>query len=81
MNISLPDEMKAFVEAQVATGLYANASDYIRDVIRERQVELDRRWTPSPEVIAAIEEGEASGYSDRSFADIMAEAKATFRVG
>ncbi|HEY9013008.1 MAG TPA: type II toxin-antitoxin system ParD family antitoxin [Devosia sp.] len=37
MNISLPDKMKEWVEQQVARGRYANASDVMRDVIRERQ--------------------------------------------
>lgn len=68
MNISLPDEMKAFVEGQVATGQYANTSDYIRDVIRERQVAVDR-------LRALIEEGEASGISPRSFDEILADIK------
>ena len=34
MNISLPDEMRAYVEAQVATGYFANASDFIRHLLR-----------------------------------------------
>lgn len=68
MNISLPDEMKAFVEGQVATGQYANTSDYIRDVIRERQVAVDR-------LRALLEEGEASGISPRSFDEILADIK------
>jgi antitoxin ParD1/3/4 len=59
MNISIPDEMRAFVEAQVASGLYANASDFIRDAIR------DRMWTPAA-LSAALEAGEASGLSDIS---------------
>jgi antitoxin ParD1/3/4 len=37
MNVSLPDEMKEWVEAMVASGRYANASDYVRDVIRKDQ--------------------------------------------
>ena len=37
MNISLPDEMKAFVEAQMATEGYASASEYLRGLIREAQ--------------------------------------------
>ena len=37
MNISLPDKMKEWVEGEVATGRYANASDLVRDIIRERQ--------------------------------------------
>lgn len=34
MNVSLPDEMKEWVEAQAANGRFANVSDYIRDVVR-----------------------------------------------
>lgn len=41
MNISLPDPMKAWVEAQTQSGRYANASDYVRDLIRKDQVERD----------------------------------------
>ncbi len=44
MNISLPDDMKAFVEDRVAREGYASASDYFRDLIREaqrRQAKLD----------------------------------------
>jgi antitoxin ParD1/3/4 len=37
LNISLPDAMKAFVEAQVQTGQYVSASDYIRALVREDQ--------------------------------------------
>jgi antitoxin ParD1/3/4 len=57
MNISLPAGMKAFVEGQVESGLYANASDFVRDAIR------DRMWTPEA-LLAALEAGEASGLSD-----------------
>lgn len=37
MNISLPDEMKAFVEEQMAREGYASASEYLRSLIREAQ--------------------------------------------
>jgi antitoxin ParD1/3/4 len=37
MNISLPEEMKAFVEAQVAQEGYASASEYLRTLVREEQ--------------------------------------------
>lgn len=43
MNVSLPDPMKDWVEAQAASGRYSNASDYVRDLIRrdqERQAAL-----------------------------------------
>lgn len=34
MNISLPDEMKEWVENKSGDGKYANVSDYVRDLIR-----------------------------------------------
>ena len=70
MNVSLPDQMKEWVEAQSADGRYANASDYIRDLIRRDQ---DRR-----EKIAnmqrLVDEARASGISDRSVTDIWEQA-------
>ncbi len=37
MNVSLPDEMKAWVEDQARCGCYANARDYVRDPLRRDQ--------------------------------------------
>jgi antitoxin ParD1/3/4 len=42
MNISLPDKMKEWVEAQTMDGRYANASDFVRDIIRREQVKAER---------------------------------------
>jgi Arc/MetJ-type ribon-helix-helix transcriptional regulator len=46
LNISLPDAMKAFVEARVQTGQYASASDYIRALVREDQQKLRSSGNP-----------------------------------
>jgi antitoxin ParD1/3/4 len=43
MNISLPDEMKVFVEAQMAREGYASASEYVRALIREAQKRQAKR--------------------------------------
>ena len=37
MNISLPDDMKDFVDAEVAAKGFMTSSEYIRDLIRERR--------------------------------------------
>jgi antitoxin ParD1/3/4 len=37
MNISLPEEMKAFIEAQMASEGFASASEYLRTLIRDEQ--------------------------------------------
>ncbi len=34
MNISLPEPLKAFVDEQVARGVYGSTSEYVRELIR-----------------------------------------------
>lgn len=76
MNISLPDKMKKWVERQVRSGRYANASDYIRDLIRDEQDEAIEREAALSDLNALIEEGLASGISERSVEDIRRDVKA-----
>lgn len=39
MNISLTEDLKAFIDAQVAEGAYATSSEYVRALVRrERQI-------------------------------------------
>lgn len=57
MNVSLPDPMKAWVEDQARGGRYANASDYVRDLIRRDQ---DRQQA-IVELQALVTEGIESG--------------------
>lgn len=37
MNVSLPDELKTFVDTQVNNGGYGSTSEYVRDLIRGAQ--------------------------------------------
>ncbi len=74
MNVSLPDAMKEWVEAQVETGRYGNSSDYVRDLVRRDQERADRK----AEFERLIEEGFASGISDLSAEEIFEEARREF---
>ena len=40
MNVSLPDELKTFVDSQVNLGHYGSTSEYVRELIRR---DHDRR--------------------------------------
>ncbi len=71
MNVSLPDPMKDWVEAQAGTGRFANASDYVRDLIRRDQ----DRMAKIAELQGLIDEGLESGISTRSMSDVLAEAR------
>ena len=46
MNISLPDPLRDYVQDRIDSGRYASVSDYVRDLIRRDQAEIDdeRRW-------------------------------------
>ena len=37
MNVSLPEELKAFVDAQAQRGGYGSTSEFVRDLIRREQ--------------------------------------------
>lgn len=69
MNISLPDQMKNWVEENVRTGRYSNASDYVRDLIREDHIRLE-------ELRLALIEGENSGEAQEfNMAEFIAAKK------
>ena len=37
MNVSLPDELRSFVDEQIREGRYGSTSEYVRDLIRRDQ--------------------------------------------
>lgn len=70
MNISLPDQMKQWIESRTADGNYANASDYIRDLIRK-----DREKEQLAELQKVVDHALASGISSRTPAELRAWVK------
>ena len=72
MNVSLPNPMKDWCEAQVRQGRYSTTSDYVRDLIRRDQ----DTQSGVRALQAAIDEGLASGISPNSLDDIMTQARA-----
>ena len=60
MNVSLPDQMKDWVETQTKSGKYGNASDYVRDLIRRDQERADAR----EKLQQMVDEALASGIVD-----------------
>jgi antitoxin ParD1/3/4 len=77
MNVSLPDAMKRWVEEQAASGRYSNASDVVRDLIRREQTRADK----IAHMQRLIDEARASGISERSMDDILADARRRFAAG
>jgi len=42
LNVSMPDELRAFIESRVSTGEYQSASDYLRDLIRHDHEKINQ---------------------------------------
>jgi antitoxin ParD1/3/4 len=71
MNVSLPEQMKVWVESQAKGGRYGNTSDYIRDLIRRDQ----ERQEAVADMQRLINEGIDSGIGSRTSKEILREAR------
>ena len=83
MNVSLPSELAAFVEGEVASGQYGTASEVVREALRllrrereehERKMAILRR-----EVQIGLDAADAGRFSSRTVEEIAAEVRARAR--
>jgi antitoxin ParD1/3/4 len=74
VSISLPDEMKEWLDERLKNSRYATADDYVRDLIRR---DHDKRAA----LVEALIEGEESGTSDRSVREIAGAARSKLLHG
>lgn len=71
-TITITEQMDDWVKGRIKSGKYGNDSEYFRDLIRQdqnKEANLDG-------LRALLDEGEASGISDRSITEIWDEAEA-----
>src|ERR1700709_2847333 len=61
MNVSLPEQLKSFVEERVENGGYQTASEYVRDLIRQdhekRQADSEKLELMLLEGIKSLQSG------------------------
>lgn len=73
MNISIPDQLREFVDEQVGSGRYSSVSEYVRELIRD-----DEKRRAQEKLEAMLMEGLRSGASSemtpRDWAEIREEA-------
>ncbi len=79
MNISLPDQLKDFVDNQIGTGRYSSVSEYVRELIRE-----DEKRKAQERLEAMLMEGIQSGapteMTRKDWEEIRKEAVKQFEV-
>ncbi len=66
-TITFTEQQDAWVKSRVSCGDYTNDSEYVRDLVRKDQQRNDKLRI----LQSAVEEGLASGVSERSVDDIM----------
>lgn len=67
MNVSLPEPMKSWVDAQTKGGRYSNASDYVRDLIRKDQDRQQAIAELQQLITEGIESGEPEEFDFAAF--------------
>ncbi len=77
MNVSLTPELEALVQAKVATGLYNNASEVIREALRllieKDETKALRRQLLERELSLGINALDNGQFASRSLGDIRQE--------
>ena len=77
MNISLPDNLVAFVEREVATGGYQTQSEVMRDALRllyrEKAVEQEKLEMVRRAVMIGVEDWRQGRVDDRPIDEILDE--------
>ncbi len=74
MSFALPETMRHYIDARVASGHYGNTSEYIRHLIRKDQEEQAVQ-----RLRGLIEEGLASGPAEARTDDDLNELRAIAR--
>jgi len=78
MNVSLPEDLKNWVDDQVREGGYGTASEYLRDMLRRaRQREARRRI--DDQLIEAVRSGATKLMDNADWASIRRAARAAVK--
>jgi antitoxin ParD1/3/4 len=75
MNISLSDEMRAFVEAQAARNGFGTVSEYVSAMIREMQERQAERERLDALLLEGLASGPSTPLTEQDWEHIRAEGK------
>lgn len=93
MNISLPDQLKSYVDSRVSKDGYGTASEYFRELIRQDQQRREQEQLERKQLeklredvqagLTAIREGRFKEYAsaDELFAEIVTEGRKRLSQG
>ena len=79
MNVSLPDAMKHFIDAQVAAGGYSSVSEYIRALVRDEQ-QRQAKARLEALLLEALDSGDPTAMTQEDWDVIRREGLARMRA-
>ena len=71
LNISLPEPLREWIEAQLKRGRYGNASEYLRELIRRDQ-ERQAQERLEELLLEGVKSGSASPLTKQDWAELRA---------
>jgi antitoxin ParD1/3/4 len=78
MNISLPDNLKEFVELQVQSGDYSSVSEFMRELLRREQKERLREQLEQ-RLLEGLQSGQGIESTPEMWRDLHQEVRALAR--
>jgi len=75
MNISLPEQMRDWVQDQIEEGKYSSSSDYVRDLIRKDQESRDKVQAMQKAITKGFESGNPEEFDFAKFKKAMLSKK------
>jgi antitoxin ParD1/3/4 len=77
MNISLPGELKAFIDARVRSGFYGNASDVIRAGLRAlTREEMSASYREFQEIMATLPKDPLTPETEQEIVEAVRKSRA-----
>lgn len=74
MNISMPERMKAFIDAQIRSGEYGSASEFVRKLLRDEQRRA-RREELEQMLLEGLKSGAGTKLTARDWDRVRAAAR------
>jgi antitoxin ParD1/3/4 len=79
MNISLPDQLKDFVDERVGSGRYSSVSEYVRDLIRDDEKRKAQEKLEAL-LMEGIQSGKPTGMTRQDWEDVRRQAVKQFEA-
>ncbi len=76
MNVSLPDQMKTWIDARLEDGRFSNTSDYVRHLIRRDQERAQAIEAVQQAIDQGVQSGEPEPFDFKAFKAKMREQHA-----